>query len=141
MKMYTRKNDFYRMIVILIYTVMPVVYSGQLLFVNNFSGFHVQNVHNNNTYSVVIPSIDHLNELETLVLQEYHSRVKRSSEFEGRRYVIYDRKPEEKKKKKKVGMNDIQTILINYLLVKEGNWLGNYSLTLRILSREQLLLV
>ena len=43
-----------------------------------------------------------------LVLEEYQQRrMKRSSEFEGRRYVIYDRKPEEKKKKKKVQYKDI----------------------------------
>ena len=83
--------------------------SRPLLFVNKYSGIQIYHKNRTELCNPVLPSIQHLDDIEARVRKEYNrrvkKRVKKSSEFEGRRYVIYDRKPEEKKKKIKVKMN------------------------------------
>ena len=88
------------MILLALLFLSEVYCSQNLLFVNKYSGIKISD--RNEVHRPVLPSIEHLNDLEPVLIKEYHRRVKRNSEFQGRRYVIYDRKPEEKKKKKKV---------------------------------------
>ena len=90
------------MILLALLFLSKVYCSQNLLFVNKYSGVKISDRNGTEVYRPVLPSIEHLNDLESALIKEYHRRVKRNSEFQGRRYVIYDRKPEEKKKKKKV---------------------------------------
>ena len=67
--------------------------------------FQVPAILSNGTHEVLDPSFKTFMDLEQRVLEIYYKkkRSKRETQddFQGRRYIIYDRPPEKKEKKKK----------------------------------------